>query len=55
MSKPLTSDQLVKAAEFLTGLANNAEQDGRNTVALPTPTVKRLADALLEAVNREAA
>jgi hypothetical protein len=55
MSKPLTTEQLVKAAQFLTGIANSAEQDGRNVVALPTPTVKRLADALLEAVNREAA
>jgi hypothetical protein len=55
MTAPLTSAQLVKAAEFLTGLASNAEADGRKVVTLPAATVKRLADALLEAVHREAA
>lgn len=55
MTEALTTEQLLKAAQFLTGLAVNAERDGRNTVTLPAPTVKRLADAILETVNREAA
>jgi hypothetical protein len=51
----MTTEQLAKAAQFLAGLAKNAETQGRNVVSLPTPTVRRLSDVLLEVVNREAA
>ena len=51
----MTSDQLVKAAQFLAGLAAQADEQGHNVVTLPTPTVRRLSDVLLAVVNREAA
>jgi hypothetical protein len=53
--RDLTPDELVKAAQFLEGMANTEEAKGRRVVTLPTPTVRRLADALLSAVNRTAA
>lgn len=53
--RDLTPDELVKAARYLDGMANTEEAKGRNVVSLPTATIRRLADALLSAVNREAA
>jgi len=53
--RDLTPEELVKAARFLDGMANTEEAKGRKVVALPTATVRRLADALLSAVNQRAA
>lgn len=53
--RDLTPEELVKAAKYLDGMANQEEAKGRRIVALPTATVRRLADALLSAVNRAAA
>jgi hypothetical protein len=51
----VTPEQLIKAAQFLAGLANQSEIQGRQVVTLPTATIRRLSDVLLEVVNREAA
>lgn len=53
--RDLTPEELVKAAQYLSGMANSEEAKGRRVVTLPTPTVRRLADALLSAVNGRAA
>lgn len=53
--RDLTPDELVKAAQYLSGMANQQEAKGQRVVALPTATVRRLADALLSAVNGMAA
>lgn len=53
--RSVTSEQIVKAAQFLAGLAAQADQQGRNVVTLPTATVRRLSDVLLDVVNQEAA
>lgn len=53
--RDLTSEELVKAAQYLAGMATQQEQKGSRVVTLPTATVRRLSDALLSAVNRQAA
>lgn len=51
----MTNEQILRAAQFLAGLANQSEDQGRKVVTLPTATVRRLSDVLLDVVNREAA
>ena len=53
--RDLTPEELVKAAQYLAGIATQQEQKGMRVVTIPTATVRRLSDALLSAVNREAA
>lgn len=52
---PLTPEELLKAAQYLAGIATQQEKQGHRVVTMPTATVRRLADALLSAVNGRAA
>lgn len=48
MSRPMTPDELIRAAEYLYGIARAATGP---TIALPVRTVERLADAIVATVN----
>lgn len=54
-TRPLTDDELARAARYLNGLVTEAERLGSAFVNLPTRGAARLVDALLLAAHRERA
>lgn len=52
-SQPLTPAQLVRAAEYLSGLVAEAEERNSTHVFVPVNGAKRLIDALLTAGQQE--
>lgn len=50
----LTTEELLRASQWLHGLATATARQGGVSLVLPVRTAHRLADALLEAVNRAA-
>lgn len=49
----LTTKELAEIANLITGMARQAERRRQPTVSIPLRTLRRIADAVIEVVNRE--
>ena len=52
-SAPFTEEDLLKAANYLISSAECAVSSGKTSISLRIPIALRLADALLETINRK--
>ena len=49
----MTTKEMAEVADLMLGLARQAERRRQTSVQVPVRTLRRIADAVLEVVNRE--
>lgn len=49
----MTTKEIAEVADLMLGLARQAERRRQTTVQVPVRTLRRIADAMIEIVNRE--